>query len=258
MKKFVAFVFVFLLFLLTSSCAFSPNWTGAETEAGEFVWKASPGIRFYVHIVILGALFLCLTISIIKEFWRDRKHIKDDTAGFLGGFGCFTLIILFVALFLWVNIRESIWYESFSLNQDRIEHTSYPEHIWSQQKNTETVEWKNVTYFSYVPATTFESTTWIKVNPVTRERIGKGQRTEGIEGRAIVFAGQDKQIKFALEKQSFGKDFGAVFDWIFGSEDYAFSLEEERRLKEALNKYLPEKVKEAANKETKGYLSKQE
>lgn len=256
MKRAAAFAFVILLFLLTSSCAFSPNWTGAETQTGEFVWKASPDIRFYVHVVILGALFLLLTINTIKEFWRDRKQIKDDTAGFFGGFGCFTLIILFVALFLWTNIHRCIWRDSLSINQDRIEHISYSPVIYKAERTTETIEWKNVTGIYYASNKTFESTTWVKVNPVTRERVGKGQREEGIEGRAIIFTGQSGELTFALEKKSFGKDFGAVLDWIFGSDDYAFSPEEEVRLKNAINKYLPEEVKQKMSPETKEYFSK--
>ena len=254
MKRIAAFAFVILPLLLTTSCAFSPNWTGAETASGEFVWAASPGIRFYVHVVLLGASFMWLTLSTIKEF---VVHFKKDTGVTFGEIGCMSVIFLFVAFLLWVNVHRYIWSESFSIDQDRIEHISYSPVVWKAEKNTETLEWKNVTYFSYVSATTFESTTWIPVNPVTRERIGQGQREEGSKGRAIVFAEQNKQIKFALEKESFGKDVGAVFDWIFGSEDYVFSPEEERRLKEVLNKYLPEKLKESANNETKEYLQRE-
>lgn len=254
MKRIAAFAFVILPLLLTTSCAFSPNWTGAETANGEFVWATSPGIRFYVHVVILGAVFIWLAISTVKEF---VQYFKKDTGGTLGGMGCMSVIFLFIALFLWANIHRCIWHESFSIDQDRIEHISYSPVVWKTEKNTETLEWKNVTSFHYASRTTFESTTWVKVNPVTRERVGKGQRTEGLEGRAIFFYGQSGEVVFALEKQSFGKDFGAVFDWIFGNEDYVFSPEEERRLKEALNKYLSDKVKESANSETKEYLQQQ-
>lgn len=254
MKRAALFAFVILFFLLTASCASSPNWSGAETQAGEFVWTQSPGVRFYVNVVILGALFLWLAIGAIKEF---ASYIKKDTGGTLGSIGCFTLMILPVALFLWGNIHRCIWSESFSINQDRMEHISYSPVVWKAEKKTETLEWKNVTNFHYSPDGVFESEVYIQVNPVTRERVGTGQREEGTKGRAIGFYGLSGGVVFALEKQSFGKDFGAVFDWIFGNEDYAFSPEEERRIKSAINKNLPEKIKEAAEKETKEYLSGQ-
>jgi hypothetical protein len=176
MKRAALFIFVIFIFLLTASCASSPNWSGAETQAGEFVWTQSPGVRFYINVLILGALFLWLAISAIKEF---VSYIKKDTGGTLGSLGCFILIILPIALFLWGNVHRSIWSESFSINQDRIEHISYSPVVWKAEKKTETMEWKNVTSFHYAPDRTFESTTWIQVNPVTRERVGKGQREEG-------------------------------------------------------------------------------
>ena len=192
-----------------------------------------------------------LTTGIIRD---GLKSVKDNSDR--SGLGCLTIILLFIALFLWGNIHGYIWRDSLTINQDRIEHISYSPVIYKAEKTTETLEWKNVTGIHYSPDKTFESTTWVKVNPVTRERVGTGKREEGTKGRAIFLTGQNGDLTFALEKQSFGKDFGAVLDWIFGSEDFAFSPEEEARLKSAINKFLPEDVKQKMSPETREYLSR--
>jgi hypothetical protein len=245
---------VILPLLLSSSCASSPNWTGAETAAGEFVWTPSPGFRLYVNVVLLGGVFVYFIYVVIRT-------IRNWQTGDRGLIGCFSFFLLLIGLFLFASVRDYIWYESFSINQDRIERAYYTT-VWKTEKKTETLEWKNVKYIGYIPEKYLESTTWIKVNPVTRERVGKGQTEEGMKGRVIHFRqNDDKIIEIVLEKQSYNTEYPqfmrTAWSWIFGSEDYAVTPEEERRLKAAINKYLPENVKQTANAETKEYLKQE-
>src|SRR5262245_8490709 len=92
MKRTVPFVFVIFLLLTTVSCASPPNWTGAETEAGEFVWKQSPGIRFYINIVLLGGLLISLAglivYRIIHPAEKDAFGKTHTAADQFKGLGC--------------------------------------------------------------------------------------------------------------------------------------------------------------------------
>ena len=253
MKRIAAFVFIIFLFLLTSSCASSPNWTGTETQMGEFVWSPSPGIRFYINVILLGGLF-------VYFIYVGVQIIRDWQKGEGGTIGCLSFFLLIIGLILFGNVRDYIWSESFSINQERNERTFYPS-IWKPAQQ-ETLEWKDVSYIGYAPNKTFEHEVWIKVFRSTGKPAG-GQTEKSTSGRAIILSGtKDREIVFALEKQyndtSFPRFMINVWSWIFGTEDFAVAPEEERRLKAVINKYLPENLKETADNETKEYLNKQD
>lgn len=162
---------------------------------------------------------------------------------------------------MYVNVRDFIWHESFSINQQRIEH-SYYTNVWKTNRETAVLEWKTLRNIHYSPDTVFEHTTWVKVFRSTGERVypeGGGKTEEGTSGRAIHFFGGEKDVRLVLEKQYFDSSrpefLGTVWSWIFGTEDYKTSAEEEARLKAAINKFMPETPKDNMSLETKTYFA---
>ena len=251
MKRAVAFAFVILLFLLTS-CASAPNWTVMEDAAGEFVWSPSPGIRLYINIALLTALYGFFIIIVIWNYKNDLRVTKF-TVGFM--------IIFIFALFgvgLFSNLRGYIWRESFSISAGRIERTFYPT---IRKAEKETLEWKSVADLKYVPDKSIKHQHWIEVFRSTGEPTGR-TADSGVRGKVITLSdNQGKNIEFVLAKSSYDTsklvDSG-ILDWIFGSTDFVVAPEDERRLKAAIKKFLPEDVKRKMSPETEEYLSKQE
>lgn len=247
MKRAVLFTFITLSFLLTASCAFPPHWTGMETPTGEFVWRQTTGTRFYVNLIILGAMVAILAVL----FFRDLKHLRKAK---WEGVGFFTIPLSLIGIFIFFNIAKSTWMaESFTINAERIERT-YALSIWETRK--EVFEWKEIVRCE-------------RIDDKDSRRL-KSMRTgvtweEGTTRKGIVFVKKEPQGEIAkmevfIEKESFGRGIvGGTLDFIFGTgEDLTVSPEEEVLLKTAIYKYLPEKVKKEMPPETKEYFSKQE
>lgn len=253
MKKTVLLTFLIFLFLLTaSSCASAPNWTGAETATGEFVWSPSPGIRLYINIALLAALYGFFIFSVVWNYKNDLR-VSKFTAVFM--------IIFIFALFgigLFANLRGYIWCESFSISAGRIERTFYPT---IRKAEKEILEWKSVADLKYLPDKSIKHQHWIEVFRSTGEPTGRTADT-GVRGKVITLSDNEgKKIEFLLARNSYDTtkliDSG-IFGWIFGSTDFVVAPEDERRIKAAIKKFLPENVKEKMSEETKDYLSKQE
>lgn len=242
MKRLAAFAFVILPLLLMASCVSVPNWSGAETEAGEFVWRQTPGIRFYINIAILGALLVSLVGIVIYRIKNPiekdafgKKHTSADQAK---GLGCATLIVVFFGYFLWQNIDLNTRTETYLINSERIEAAEV------------SIEWKNVVSCSYHAE---------KANMYRKSQGGVSWET-GDSIRGITCLDQNKKpVTFEVQNDDYDTSvLGTVWEWIFGSHDYNFSPEEELRLKKAINQHAPENVKQKMSPETKEYLSKLE
>ena len=236
MKGIVTVAFVVFLSLLTVSCASAPHWTGAETGAGEFIWKPSPGTRFYVNLAIFSSLLLAYTVWL---FINLRKETKIPSAGALG---CFAIPFLLVGLILLSG--EDIWRtDRISINSERIERTYSPS-IWQTEK--ETIEWKNV---NACRKFTEDETIWLKSG-----KTGAVFKAGDIRKGITLVETEEKAIKFVLEKWNVHHNL--LEDLMFGNTDFTVSPKEEARLKKALNKYLPENVKANMSPESREYLSK--
>lgn len=241
MKRIAVFTFVILLLLLTVSCASAPYWSGTETEAGQFVWKQSPGIRFYVNVLILGGFLGLFVYGFIFKKPKEKSELGFEHIG------CLALIFLFSGFMLWKNIQQNIWTESFSINSDQVEITYYPT---IGETGKQIVEWKNVASCAYFSGQ-FDTVKW-------RMTVGGTTWEEGETRRGITLFDRNKNgATLLVEKDAFNTDFRAFFyEWVFGSNDFTFSPEEEMRLKKAINKYLPENVKQQMEPETKEYMTK--
>ncbi len=252
MRRIIAFKFVIILFFLTVSCASAPNWTGTETETGEFILTQSPGIRFYFNVLLLGGLLVSLVIlfirNIIHPVEKGADGKKYTSVDRLQGFGCLTLILVFLGYLLWGNISENIRTQSYLINSERAEH-----YFYHQDKNEyvrSSIEWKDVASCKYISGRDTEK--W---------RQGTTVWEKGGASRNISLTDQNNKnwVSFSIEESTVDTSIlGTLQLWIFGTNDTAFSAEDEARLKKALNKYLPENVKEKMSPETKEYLSKQE
>ena len=266
MKKIAALAIALPLFLLTASCASSPNWSGAESEAGTFVWSPSPGPRFWINVALLGGLvayFAYLGIDAI------RKREKD--AG--GGFGCLSFLLVFFGFLLYVNVRDFVWPDSYTIDSQGIRHTYYT-NVWKTAKKTDAVPWGDLDQVYYSPHTTLAHTVWVKVFRSTGERVSEtgGETSEGESGRVIHFIPRPQissgsiseyvdpieDIRLVLEKEYFDTSrpewMGHAWSWIFGTEDYKASPEEEARLKAAIVRFMPGTLKAKLAPETRAYL----
>lgn len=242
MKRISAFVFIILSLLLTASCASAPNWSGAENEVGEFIWRQSPGIRFYFNVIILSFFIILFVAAIFKK--PDEKQEKLG----LDHIGCLGFLFLLLVIMLWTNVKQNVRTESISINSERVLKTHYPDSII---KN-DILEWKNIASCGY-----FSGEFGVVKS---RMVVGGTQWETGDNLRGITLTDQNKkQLTLLIEKDEFDTHWMSYFkEWIFGSNDFAFSPADEARLKKALNKYLPEEVKQKMSSETKEYLSKQE
>jgi hypothetical protein len=252
MRKIVLSAFIIFLFLLTVSCASAPNWSGTETAAGEFVWSPSPGIRLYINIALLAALYGFFIFSVVWNYKNDLR-VSKFTAGFM--------IIFIFALFgigLFSNLRGYIWRESFSISAGRIERTFYPT---IRKAEKEILEWKSVADLKYLPDQSIKHQHWIEVFRSTGEPTGRTADT-GVRGKVITLSDNEgKKIEFLLATNSYDTTWlvdSEILGWIFGSTDFVVAPEDERRIKAAIKKFLPENVKEKMSEETRDYLSKQE
>lgn len=236
-----------LLLLLTASCSFTPYWAGAETGAGEFVWRGTPDVRFYINLGTIGVLFLTLIILHVQGI--RKGEVKQEATN-----GCLFYIFLVTGIPLFFNLL-TIWSaETFSINSERIERTR--SYIWRTEK--ESVEWKDIDECHQL---TVKESVW-------KTRVGAGGGAKWEEGKRIriirlfknePIKGKIKKMEFVLDSQTFGRGLGHIFDLILGgSEDFTVSPDEERRLKTVIYKYLPEKAKKEMSPETKEYFSKQD
>lgn len=255
MKKIACLAFALPLFLLTAACASSPDWSGGETQAGEFVWSPSPGPRFYVNVVLLGGLIAYFSYGIMQAIRRRKKEGSE-------GIGCIWVITLFLTFLLYVNVRDFIWRETYSINRGGISH-SYYTNVWKTAKRTNHLKWADVGFVSYVPRLTldYHEPTTI-TDPLSGKRYRRiGSSASGIEGRAVSFchdayvcapAEKGQDISLILEKEHFG-GFPPI-DWIFGSDDFNASPREEARLKVAIIRFMPGTLKAKLSPETKAYF----
>ena len=244
MKRIAVFIILNFLFLLMISCASAPNWSVAETEAGEFILAQSSGIRFYFNVIILGFFIILFTASI---FIKPKESKGSDKLGW-DHIGCLGVIFLLLVVMLWSNIKQNILKESISLNSERLMKTHYPDSILK----TDVLEWKNITSCDYF------SGEFGVVH--SRMVVGGTQWKTGDNLRSVTLTDQNKkQVTLVIEKDEFDTHWMNYFkEWIFGSNDFAFSPEDEARLKKTLNKHLPENVKAKMSAQTKEYLLKQE
>jgi hypothetical protein len=252
MKRAATLVFVIFLILLTSSCASAPNWTGTETEAGEFVWTQTLGIRFYINVILLGGLLVLLVTlfirNIIHPVEKDASGKNYTTTDRLQGLGCLTLVLVFFGYLLWGNISKNIRTESYLINSERAEHYFY--HQGKNDYVRSSIEWKDVASCKYISARDTEK--W---------RQGTTVWEKGGANRNISLTDQNNQngVSFSIEESTIDTSIlGTLQLWIFGTNDTGFLAEDEARLKKALNKYLPENVKQKWSPQTKDYFLKQE
>jgi hypothetical protein len=236
MKRIAPFVFVILPLLLMTSCASAPNWSGTETANGEFIWTQSPGIRFYVNVIVLGSLLALGVFRLIKPV--KNENLKGGER--IRGMGCLALILVLFGYLLWNNIDQNTRTETYLINSERIQAAGV------------SIEWNNIVSCEYFSG---------KSNVVEKRMVVGGTRWEtGDTTRSIILRDQNKRaVSFLVENASYDTSItGTLEKWIFGSYDYNFSPEEELRLKKAINKYLSENVKQNMPSEAKEYLSMQE
>jgi hypothetical protein len=250
MKKIVGLAVLLIVVAATVSCASPPNWTGTETAAGDYVWVPSPGTRAYFNFALLGGIFVYFIYNFIKSI-RGHEPV-----------GCILFIVLIVGFFLYVNTRDFIWHESYTVDSSGITH-SYYNNVWKTTKRSDRIEWRDVDYIGYSSGKTLEQTTWVRVYRSTGERVypeGGGETEEGKTGRVIRFSSAygEKFIDVILEKQSYNEEYPQwmmiVWGWIFGTEDYVISPEEEERLKLAIMKRLPKATRQEMSPEARAYL----
>lgn len=255
MKKFAGLTLALPLLFLTAACASSPDWSGVETQAGEFVWAPFPGTRFYVNVILVGGLLTYFAYGIIQAV-RRRKQEGGE------GIGCLWAVALFLAFLLYVNVRDFIWRETYSITSEGIFH-SYYTNVWKTAQGADHLKWADVGRVSYVPHLTLdrhEPTTI--TDPLSGKRYRRiGSSASGTEGRAISFchggyvcepAEEGRDIRLILEKEHFG-GFPPI-DWIFGSDDFKPSPREEARLKAAIVRFMPDTLKAKLSPETRFYL----
>jgi hypothetical protein len=258
MKKIVALVVALPLFLVTASCASSPNWSGAETEVGAFVWAPSPGPRFYVNVVLLGGLVAYFSYGIIQSIRHREKEGRQ-------GIGCLAFVVLFFAFLLYVNVRDFIWPETYTISEDGISH-SYYRSVWKTGKTTNRLDWADVGFVYYSPNSILEHHEPTTItDPLSGDRYRRiGSSESGTRARLISFSDkaylsepykEGRDIRLILEKEHFG-GFPPI-DWIFGSDDFKASPGEEARLKAGIIRFTPGPLKAKLSPETKAYLTGQ-
>ena len=211
------------------------------------MWAPSPGPRFYVNILLIGGVLAYGVYAAVRSSKRREK-------GERGSVGCLSFFLLFLGFLLYLNARDFIWPESYSINEERIQH-SYYTNVWKTSKVKDSLRWADISLIDYSPETNLESTTWVQVDPVTRERIGQGRWEEGVRGRALFFSGGGDHMKLVLEKERYGSPIGDALDFILGDDDYKISSESEEALKAALNKVVPKSAMEKSSPAARAYFA---
>lgn len=257
MKKTAKCALLLLLFLATASCASSPSWSGTETAAGEFVWAPSPGWRFYVNAVLLGGMFVLFATYLVQDI-RNRK--KGET----GSIGCFSFLLVFSAIALFSNIRDVVWYESFTISRSGISRSYYTRaSIFPGLRRTETIEWSGVRQVAYRPYLGLEHNEPTTItDPLSGRKYRRiGSSESGTEGRGISFCRdahvcapveEGRDITLIVERQDFGR-FPPI-DWVLGSDEFTISPGEESRLKAAIRRFVPATLQAEMTPETRAYF----
>jgi hypothetical protein len=225
-----------------ASCYSAPNWSGMEKETGEFIWQQSPGLRFYIHLLILGPVLILFGFGLLGSIFGKSKEPKEKND--IESLGCLVLIFLLLGLVLFRNIEQNVWTESLLINSERVEKQFKGENSF--------LLWKNITSCQYISG---------QFDVAKKKMVVGGDRWEtGVSKRGITLIDRNKkEMTILVEKDFYDTSLmGIVWEWIFGSSDLIFMPADEARFRKAINKYLPEEVKQKMSPETKEYLGKQE